>query len=158
LFSILFASLIISFLQITLEPLNAFECCVSADENKHPTALYTCLSPGDDYELQHCPGSSLWCWLIISENCTRKLCCFTPCVYITEPVVCRARCDWPTGQWIAFGCGSQLVSKWDEWNMNDLRNAIRGCYSITCFCEEDICPGIARKKLDTDNCSDKPCE
>jgi len=157
LFLILFASLIILFLQMPLEPVNAFECCVTADKDNHPTDVYPCLSMGEDYQVLPCPGSSLYCWQIIKWNCKRNLCCSYPCGPITEPVLCRARCEWPTGRWIKFGCGSQLVSKWDEWDMNDLRNAIRGCYCMTCFCEEDICQGIARRQLDTDNCSDKPC-
>ena len=157
---LIFLTVLLILLSASVEIVQAFECCVTANEYDVPTDEYACIWLSDDdgeYTLFPCPGSNRICYLKFGL-CTRNLCCFTPCTDLSEEPICRANCAWSTGDWITFGCGVQILSVWNEWDMNDRRNAAMGCNVLTCYCSEDICEGIARREIDVDDCDDSPCQ
>ena len=137
----------------------SFECCVTDDISWDEDT-------GDgDYREQPCPNLQdptvnppyigMECWLI-HRTYERTLVCEQQCVYIYEEPYCRPQClDRPVNM-IEFGCGVPVTTKWEEWDLNDRRNPIRGCYINLCFCFEDMCNGIARKQLAIDDCDGIP--
>jgi hypothetical protein len=138
----------------TVSVSNATECCITRSET------YVELGSGPGWTLQVCPnGDEMECYLR-HRTYSRTLCCFPNCDLQTEVTYCRPDCDDTPVDMIAMGYSTYVTTEWEEWDMTDpprFRNPHIGCYPMTCFCQEDICAGIARKETDFGNCTGTPC-